>query len=190
MKKEEEEEEEEERKKEVAKQQEEKYEAKMKLLNDRGSNDVGGMTSVDGPCPLLLVLWEEEEEEEEEASTSSLGADTSLWAMVPLSLFVVWCWHDAFHAVFPMVVGRPEMLGIMAGTYQKDSCALIVDSGSGMCKVGIAGYCGPRFMSPPVVARLKMLHIMADADQKNSYVVLPCHDAEAVSHGPDCSADP
>ena len=34
-----------------------------------------------------------------------------------------------------------------------------------------------------------MLDIMAGLDQKNSYVVLPCHDAEAVSRGPDCSAD-
>ena len=59
------------------------------------------MASVDGPCPLLFVLWEEEEEEEE-ASTSSSCADTTLWARVPLSLFVVWC------AVFPSFVDRPE----------------------------------------------------------------------------------
>ena len=30
---------------------------------------------------------------------------------------------------------------------------------------------------------------MAGMDQKNSYVVLSCHGAEAVSYGPDCSAD-
>ena len=76
------------------------------------------MASVDGPCPLLFVLWEEEEEEEEEASTSSSCADTTLWARVPLSLFVVWC------AVFPSFVDRPEMLGIMAVMNQKDSIAL------------------------------------------------------------------
>ena len=35
----------------------------------------------------------------------------------------------------------------------------------------------------------QMLDIMAGLDQKSSYVVLPCHDAEAVSRGPDCSAD-
>ena len=45
-------------------------------------------------------------------------------------------------------------------------------------------------MFPSVVAWLKMLDIMAGMDQKNSYVVLSCHGAEAVSHGPDCSADP
>ena len=39
------------------------------------------MATVDGPCPLLLVLCEEEEEkEEEEASTSSGGADTAMWS--------------------------------------------------------------------------------------------------------------
>ena len=98
------------------------------------------MASVDGPCPLLLVLWEEEEEEEEEeeASTSSWCADTTLWARVPLSLFVGWC------AVFPSFVDRPEMLGIMAGMYQKDNSTLVVVHGSGVCIAVWAGYDAPR----------------------------------------------
>ena len=117
------------------------------------------MASVDGPCPFMLVLWEEEEEEEEEeASTSSWCAGTALWARVPLSLFVVWCscvflavlivdyggiclagfaGEDPSRAVFPSAVVGPEMLGILAGMYQKDSGALIIDSCSDMCKARI-----------------------------------------------------
>ena len=37
-------------------------------------------------------------------------------------------------AVFPSVVVRPAMLGIMAPMNQKDSTTLVVDSGSGTCK--------------------------------------------------------
>ena len=40
--------------------------------------------------------------------------------------------------VFPVVVDRPEMLGIMAVMDQKDCIALSV-SGSGMCKARVAG---------------------------------------------------
>ena len=68
----------------------------------------------------------------------------------------------------PLVVGRPEMLGIMASMYQKDSSALFVDSGSGMCK---AGY-GLRFVFPSVVVRRDMLGIMAGTYQKDSYTLL------------------
>ena len=57
---------------------------------------------------------QEEEEEEEEASSSSWCPVTTLSARVPLSLFVLCC------VVFPSSVDRPEMLGIMAGMYQKD----------------------------------------------------------------------
>ena len=93
----------------------------------------------------------------DEASTSSWCSDSAMWAWVPLSLFVVWC-----------------LLGIMAGTCQKDSCALIVCFGSGLCKGGFAGYYGPRFMFPSVDDRPKMLDIMAGTDQKNSYALLMC----------------
>ena len=55
-----------------------------------------------------------------------------MWARVPLALLVVRC------AVFWLVVDRPEMLGIMAGMYQKDCYALVIP-GSGMCKAGISG---------------------------------------------------
>ena len=48
--------------------------------------------------------------------------------------------------VFFSVVDQPEMLSIMASMSQKDSSALFVDSGSGMCKVGFAGCYGPRFL--------------------------------------------
>ena len=130
----------------MAKQQEEKYEAKMKLLNDRVSHDLPLTEAEWAAWRKWIVLWEEEEEEEEEgASTSSWGADT-------FSLFVVWCLYDAFHAVFPLVVGRPEMLGIMAGTYQKDSCALL------MCQVGFAGDSAPRAVFFPCRQAQDALH--------------------------------
>ena len=89
----------------------------------------------------------------------------------------------------PLVVDRPEMPGIMAGMYQMDSSSLVVVHGSGMCKVGFTGDYAPRIMFPSVAAWPKMLIIMVGMDQKNSYVVLSCHGAEAVSYGPDCSAE-
>ena len=46
----------------------------------------------------------------------------------------------SLRAVFPSVVVRPEMLGILAGMYQTDSGALIVDPGSGICKACFAGF--------------------------------------------------
>ena len=96
---------------------------------------------------------QEDEEEKEEATTSSWGTDTAVWAWAPLSIFVVWC-----------------LLGITAGVCQKDSCALLVYSGSGLCKVGFTGDYAPRSMFPSVDDRPKMLDIMAGTDQKNSYV--------------------
>ena len=60
---------------------------------------------------------EEDEEEKEEAQTSPVlfwCAETTLWARVSLSLFFFWC------AVFPAVDDRTKMLGIMAGTEQKE----------------------------------------------------------------------
>ena len=60
--------------------------------------------------------------------------------------------EDPSRAVFPSVVLGPEMLGILAGMYQKDSGALIVDSGSDMCKARIAGFT-PRYVFPLVVGR-------------------------------------
>ena len=47
------------------------------------------------------------------------------------------------------------MLGIMAGLDQKDTGALIVDSGSDMCWVGFTGYGAPRVMFPSGVAKPK-----------------------------------
>ena len=43
--------------------------------------------------------------------------------------------NDAPRVMLPSVVDRPQMVGIMACMYQKDSSALFVDSGSGVCKV-------------------------------------------------------
>ena len=48
--------------------------------------------------------------------------------------------YDAPHVMFPSVVDRPRMLGTMAGLNQKDRIhrALVVDSGSGICRAGFA----------------------------------------------------
>ena len=57
-------------------------------------------------------------------------------------------WHALFsgfpgdfplRAVFPSVIFIPEMPGILASMNHKDSSALIVDSGSNMCKARLAG---------------------------------------------------
>ena len=87
-------------------------------------------------------------------------ADTTLWPRVPLSLFVVWC-TCVFISVLVVdfggicmagllvtiftqcslpLVDMPEVLGIMAVMEHQDFHALIVVSGSGMCKVGFAGF--------------------------------------------------
>ena len=102
---------------------------------------------------------EKEEEEEEEApqvlffSLLSLGADATLWARVPLSLFLVRC------AVFPSFVDRFEMLGIMAGMYQKDS---------------------------PVTVRFRLQKTVESPQLQSIQVVdISFAGAEAVSHGPD-----
>ena len=85
-------------------------------------------------------------------------------------------WHSRFaglpgdvllRAVFPSVVVWPEMLGIMAVLNQKDSTTLVVNHGSGMCRVGFTGHDAPRVTFPSGVARPKMPSIMAGMDQKD-----------------------
>ena len=92
---------------------------------------------------LLEQAVKEEEEEEEEkkvprtSSCSSCGRARRRQRL----------WHarDAGfpgdvppRAVFPSSVGLPELPGILAGMFQKDSGGLIVDSGSGMSQAGFA----------------------------------------------------
>ena len=85
-------------------------------------------------------------------------------------------WHSRFagfpgdvllRAVFPSVVVWPEMLGIMAVMNQKDSTTLVVNHGSGMCRVGFTGYDAPRVIFPSGVAKPRMLCILAGMDQKD-----------------------
>ena len=65
-------------------------------------------------------------------------------------------------AVSPSVVVRPEMLGM----YQKDSGALIVDPGSGICKACFAGF------TPRSVFRgCRQARGQVGLDQKNNYVL-------------------
>ena len=59
-----------------------------------------------------------------------------------------------------------------------------------MFMVGFTGDDGPRAVFPLLVVRPQMLGIMAGTDQNDSFAVHPSHDAEAVSHSPDCSVDP
>ena len=159
---------------------------RMKTLLEEG----GGEGEGEGGALLSFLGAQEDKEKEEKKESSSRRTDTTLWARVLLSLFVVRCLCGAFHAVFPSG-SRPKMRGILADLFQKDCCALIVVSGSGMCKVGFTGDCmlivscsllllpGPRCPSSwPVWTRRTVTWYF------------PCHGAEAVSYGPDCSADP
>ena len=70
-------------------------------------------------------------------------------------------------AVSPSVVIRPEMLSILAGMYQKDSGALIVDPGSGMCKACFAGF----YASLCVPFGCRQARGRVGLDQKNNNVL-------------------
>ena len=52
----------------------------------------------------------------------------------------------------------------------EEVAALVVDNGSGMCKVGFAGDDALRAVFPSIVGRPKMPGIMVGMDQKDSYV--------------------
>ena len=58
------------------------------------------------------------------------------------------------------LVGRPKMLGIMAGMNQTDILALFVDNGSCMVMAGFTGHDTPRACSCLSVGRLVMFGIM------------------------------
>src|SRR5688572_1236313 len=47
---------------------------------------------------------------------------------------------------------------------------LVIDNGSGMCKVGYAGDDSPRFSFPSVVARPRYASVLVGADQRDYYV--------------------
>ena len=78
---------------------------------------------------------------------------------------------DASHAVFPSSVGMPELPGILAGVYLKDSGVLFVVSGSGMSQAGFAGI-SPRAVFFSIVAWSQMLRITAVLDQKECLAFL------------------
>uniref|UniRef100_A0A0G4H9I5 Actin n=1 Tax=Chromera velia CCMP2878 TaxID=1169474 RepID=A0A0G4H9I5_9ALVE len=52
----------------------------------------------------------------------------------------------------------------------EEAQALVIDSGSGMCKAGFAGDDAPRAVFPTLVGRPKMPGIMVGMDQRDSYV--------------------
>ena len=74
------------------------------------------------------------------------------------------------------------------GRYGPAGCCFRRGYGSGICMADFAHF-APCAVFSVLVVRPKMLDIMAGVDQKDSYVVLSCHGAEAVSHGSG-SADP
>ncbi|XP_072793712.1 actin, cytoplasmic 1-like [Vicugna pacos] len=51
-----------------------------------------------------------------------------------------------------------------------DTAAIVVDSGSGMCKAGFAGNNAPQAVFPSVVGRPRYQGVMVGMDQKDSYV--------------------
>ena len=74
-------------------------------------------------------------------------------------------WFSGFgasHAVFPSIVGRPELPGLMVDVDVKDSF---------VCHAGFAGGHAPRVL-PPSVVRPKMLCIMAGMDQKDFHALV------------------
>ena len=154
---------------------------------------------------------DDEEDQEEEEEASSLWLHSSSTSAVARSL----CGFancDAPRGVFPLV--WPEMLGIVAGmdlqvgvfvVVMAVACAWLVlllsllalcfllsssDPSWPVWTRRTTTRLAPRAVFLCVVVRPKMLRIMAGTHQKDSYAVLPCHDAEAVFHRPDCSADP
>ena len=66
--------------------------------------------------------------------------------------------------MFPSGVAKPRLLGILAGTDQKDIC-------SGMYMAGIAGVFAPRAVLSFLVGRPMKLGIMAGILQKDSYAL-------------------
>ncbi|KAJ7371077.1 actin [Desmophyllum pertusum] len=52
----------------------------------------------------------------------------------------------------------------------EDVAALVVDSGSGMCKAGFAGDDAPRAVFPSIVGRPRHQNVIAAIGQKDSYV--------------------
>ena len=70
--------------------------------------------------------------------------------------------YDALRVVFPSLVGRPRVLGILAGTDEKDSYALFPG------KAGIACDNEPRAVFSSLVHKPMMLRIMAGMRQKDS----------------------
>ena len=69
---------------------------------------------------------------------------------------------------------------------------LIVNHGSGICRVGFSGYDAPRAMFPSVFGRFVMLGITGRHGPEGLPQVRrhPFRGAEAVSQGPDCSFGP
>ena len=71
-------------------------------------------------------------------------------------------WYSSPRAGVPFCSRQAQMLGIMVGMYQKDRHALIVDCGSGMCKVGIAGFFAEKFVLIPGMLFVQFLDKVVD----------------------------
>ena len=75
-------------------------------------------------------------------------------------------WFSGFgasRAVFPSIVGRPELPGLVVGMDEKDCFT---------CYAGCAGGDAPRVLFPTVVDRPRMLGIMAVMERKDFYALI------------------
>ena len=102
-------------------------------------------------------------------------------------MFVACLLVSSFRAVFPFVVARPEVLGIL-GRYGPEGqlCCDIVDA--------LSSSSWTRFLTCPLwyydrcfVRWCRKLWLFRSCIS-STVVDFPCRDAEAVSHGPDCPA--
>ena len=95
---------------------------------------------------------------------------------------------DTFCAVFPSVVDRPRMLGIMAGMAQKDSYAARFSRSAACTRLVLLVFSLCYFLlSPGPDARHHGRHDTEAAHQRGHQH--PCRGAKAFSHGPDFYAD-
>ena len=148
----------------------------------------------------------------------SFQASWLVWTVICAMLGLLVC--DAPRVVFPSGVARPRMLCIMADMDQKDSTlrALVVNQGSGKCKVGFAGDSPPRAVfltlssgtrcaasrpawitwwccaccvqqQVPWVSKCRKLRFFCAVAAHQQGRLHHCHEAEAVSNGPDCLVD-
>ena len=134
---------------EVAKQQEEKYEAKMKLLKDTVSHDLPLTEAEWAACRKWIVLVpsssssglrrkrKKRRKRTLPKTSSHLTLRRAHRRQQQLYVHGWFCCFSISHTVFPSVVGRSQLPGIMDDSSLR---ALVFDPGSGICKAGFASF--------------------------------------------------